>query len=167
MKFALPWRTRARKTHTVVWLSASARDEMARLAVENTPDETGGILLGYESAESASAVITHLVGAGPGATRKPSEFLPDGHWQEQEVARVYAASGRRSTYLGDWHSHPVGVAAPSRKDQSTARKISTHADARAPRPLMVIVAKTGGGWRIAAYRFDGKRLRLAKLEIYA
>jgi integrative and conjugative element protein (TIGR02256 family) len=164
---ALRWLTRARKTCAVVWLPTSAQDEIVRLATENSPDETGGVLLGYESAESATVVITHLVDAGPGAKRKPSEFLPDGYWQEQEIARIYAESGRRSTYLGDWHSHPAGIAAPSGKDHRTARKISVHTAARAPNPLMVIVAKSRGGWRIAAYRFDGKRLRHAKLEPYA
>jgi len=140
---------------------------MVSLARENSPNETGGVLLGYESADAAAVVITDLVDAGPGAKRKPSEFLPDGYWQEQEIARIYTESGRRSTYLGDWHSHPAGVAAPSRKDDRTAQKISAHVDARARSPLMVIVAKHRDTWRIAAYRFDGKRLRHAKLKLHA
>ena len=28
--------------------------------------------------------------------------------QEQEIGRVYTASGRCTTYVGDWHSHPGG-----------------------------------------------------------
>ena len=139
---------------------------MVETAGEHLPHETGGVVLGYETADADASVITHLIGSGPKATRSRSEFVPDGRWQEREIARIYRESNRRATYLGDWHSHPAGVAAPSRKDQRTAATIAAHSEARAPRPLMLIVAKANDGWRIAAYRFDGRRLRKIQLEQY-
>jgi integrative and conjugative element protein (TIGR02256 family) len=150
----------------VVWLPVSARDTIVETAAGHAPRETGGVVLGYETADADALVITHTIGGGPEAMRSRSEFVPDGRWQEGEIARIYRDSSRRATYLGDWHSHPAGVAAPSRKDQRTAARIAAHGEARAPRPLMLIVAKANNGWRIAAYRFDGKRLRRVKLEQY-
>jgi integrative and conjugative element protein (TIGR02256 family) len=89
----------------------------------------------------------------------PDGFLPDGRWQQAELERVYAESGRVTTYLGDWHSHPEGAPIPSRKDKRTARRVARVADARAPRPLTIIVASAGDDWLIAAYRFVGRSFR--------
>jgi integrative and conjugative element protein (TIGR02256 family) len=122
------------------------------------------VLMGYE-AEDATLVISSLIDGGPDAERGRSSFKPDGEWQAKEIARAYEASERRETYLGDWHSHPRGNPSPSFSDQRTVKKIAQHAEARAPRPLMIIAGGESDGWRIAAYRFDGKRLRKAMLRL--
>lgn len=82
------------------------------------------------------------------------------------MARIYEESGRRSTYLGDWHSHPDGIAAPSREDHRTARAIRKHAPTRMPRPLMLVVASDETSWRIAAFRLTLQKLRPARLKLY-
>jgi integrative and conjugative element protein (TIGR02256 family) len=130
------------------------------------PDETGGILLGYEASGSDEVVITHLVGPGPNFEASSSHFDPDGEWQEKEVARIYAESGRHATYLGDWHSHPKGAARPSRKDQRTARSIAEFRDARMPHPLMLIVATNETGFRLAAFRYRHGKLRWVAVHRY-
>lgn len=52
---------------------------------------------------------------------------------------MYARSGRRITYLGDWHSHPVGAPRPSRRDLRVARLIAGAPEARASEPLLCIL----------------------------
>lgn len=151
---------------TTVWLPASIRTNIESAASERAPDEVGGILLGYE-APGGDVVVTHLVGPGPRARFRRARFEPDGLWHEKEVARIYAATARRSTYLGDWHSHPAGVAVPSRADNRTARRIARHSAARMPRPLMVIAARESGRWEIAAFRYVHRRLRRATIRGYA
>ncbi len=133
---------------------------------EAEPDETGGILLGYQAPGSEEIVITHLVGAGPNSKASSSHFDPDGEWQEKEVARIYAESGRHATYLGDWHSHPKGAARPSRKDQRTARSIAEFRDARMAHPLMLIVATNETGFRLAAFRYSHGKLKWVALRRY-
>lgn len=155
-----------RKRRLTIWLPANAQEEMVRQVTEAEPDETGGILLGYEAPHDAAVVITHLIGPGPDARASRAGFEPDGQWQEKEVARIYEESGRHATYLGDWHSHPDGAARPSRKDQRTARSISGHAEARMPNPLMLIVATSGEQMRFAALRYSRGKLRRVKLHLY-
>ena len=53
----------------------------------------------------------------------PHHLIPDHEYQEQEIARVYATSGRCTTYVGDWHSHPGGALYLSRTDVRTAGAI--------------------------------------------
>lgn len=151
---------------TTIWLPEWARAAMLDAAADKEPDETGGILLGYEAPNDRAIVITEIVGAGPQARNSRDRFEPDGRWQEDEVARIYEESGRRTTYLGDWHSHPDGIPTPSREDDRTARTIGEHAPARMPHPVMIIVASNRKSWRIRAFRLSGKRLRLARLKLY-
>lgn len=153
-------------TEGAVWLPTGLRDAMLAEADERAPYETGGIIAGYEVAEEFAVIITHLVGAGPNASYSRSEFVPDGRWQERQVAAVYEASGRRATYLGDWHSHPDGYLSPSRKDHRTARAIARHAPARLRRPLMLIVASQVESWGVAAFRLRRRKLRAMQIRTY-
>jgi integrative and conjugative element protein (TIGR02256 family) len=155
------------KTKTTVWLPQWAEATMLNKAAGRAPDETGGILLGYEIPEQSAVVITHLIAAGPAARYGRGLFEPDGSWQQREVARIYAESGRRATYLGDWHSHPDGIAGPSKKDHNTARAIGRHRPARMRWPLMLIVASDGDLWQIGAFRLGGRKLRSAHTKLYA
>ena len=157
------WRRR-RGSASTVWLPVALKARLIDEASDYRPSETGGILLGYE-ADSTDLVICDLVDAGPDAERSRSRFTPDGEWQEREVAKLYAESGRLHTYLGDWHSHPAGMARPSRRDKETARRIAEHRVARAPRPLMLIIASEQNDWNLAAYRLEGKRMIRSHLRL--
>ena len=127
-----------------------SEDAWAAIITESNamaPEETGGVLLGYwgdvpasgESAGRSEAVITHAIGPGPNALHGRNFFIPDQPYHVSEIAKRYHASGRRITYLGDWHSHPKGLADPSRKDKRTLASIASAESARVPIALMLIV----------------------------
>jgi integrative and conjugative element protein (TIGR02256 family) len=147
---------------TRLWLTPALRTEIEREAARAFPLETGGILMGYESAEG-DFVATAVIGPGPNAVHAPTRFDHDSEWQFAEVARIYAASGRTETYLGDWHTHPCGIAAMSGLDASTLRFIAESPETRAPRAVMAILAGTPGGWEIGAWHWDADRPRAVKL----
>jgi integrative and conjugative element protein (TIGR02256 family) len=111
-----------------------------------TPDETGGMLVGYrvEEAGIVACVVTHLIDAGPGATRDRRRFVPDGSWQQKELEAVYYESGHVATYLGDWHSHPHGGPSPSPTDRTTYERVANDPDTGTMLPLVVIVSPGRG-----------------------
>lgn len=110
--------------------------------------------------------VTDRVGPGPDALHCGSVFEPDQAWQEAEIARVYRQSGRRSTYLGDYHTHPGGRPRPSRRDREVARLIASSPEARIARPIMMIVGLTAAGMvRARAFEWTGRRLRSIRLVI--
>lgn len=119
----------------------------------------------YRAGEAASVsrmevVVIAVIGPGPRARHEALGFLPDGPWQRRELAALYRDSGRRLTYLGDWHSHPRGAPLPSDLDLETAERIAASPRAQAPRPLMVILGRDDRHpWILAAYRFTEGELR--------
>lgn len=133
-----------------LWIAKGRLEELLALADASYPRETGGVLLGFEG-DNAIA-ITALTGPGARAMHAHNSFVPDYEYQDAEIARVYADSGRRYTYLGDWHSHPDGGSALSRKDKQTLRTISTHSPARAPTPIMGILSG-GAPWKLTVWEY--------------
>jgi integrative and conjugative element protein (TIGR02256 family) len=119
-------------------MATSALALMAREAARYPVSETGGMLLGYWQGDVV--VVACASGPGPAAQRGRTWFRPDQEWQTAYLARIYAATGRTTTYLGDWHTHPAGSAKPSRIDRKTMRTVRRDRAARQSRPLMAIMA---------------------------
>ena len=126
------------------------------LADSTYPKETGGVLTGYDAGNGL--VVTAIVGPGPEAIHEPHSYTPDYAYQDAEVERVYRESDRCHTYLGDWHTHPDGGATLSRRDRRTLRAIADYRPARAPAPVMGILAGNHH-WRLAVWRYFPRNLR--------
>jgi integrative and conjugative element protein (TIGR02256 family) len=132
------------------------------------PRETGGVLIGHW--ESPTVVyVRDAIGPGPRARHTRTSFRPDYDFQEAEIARIYEESGRVTTYLGDWHSHPGGIAALSERDEATLRRICGEPQARAEKALMAILTDPAG-WEFTAWTgtLHGriwKRLRVSPASV--
>jgi integrative and conjugative element protein (TIGR02256 family) len=140
-------------TYGKAWLSAAIAHAMCDEADRTFPLETGGVLLGYWVDKSSELVISHAIGPGPRAINGAQSFVPDYKYQEAEVARLYAETGRVSTYLGDWHSHPLEGVYLSRRDLRTLRRIANHAEARAPLPVMIVIGGGAPNWSFGIWRY--------------
>jgi integrative and conjugative element protein (TIGR02256 family) len=150
----------ASHTH-IAWISQTSLEVMIDEACRASPNETGGILLGYWDTSGDQVVITEVTQPGPRAHHDIAGFVPDDDFQEREIERVYAESGRRHVYLGDWHTHPNGTGLLSWKDKKTLRAIASYAPARAITPLMAVLAG-GPSWKLHLWTFlsrDSKRLK--------
>jgi integrative and conjugative element protein (TIGR02256 family) len=132
------------------WFALSAAHAICADADLYAPLETGGVLMGYFA--SKAAVVTHAVLGGYSATRTSSSFEPDYEFQQIEIDRIYEQSGRNCTYLGDWHSHPLGSSELSREDERTLRRIARTYSARLRSPLMLILGD-GDSWGFGVWQF--------------
>lgn len=140
---------------TAIWIGLEDVDRLRAAATAAVPLETGGVLLGYRSG-SGDVVVTEVIDAGPPAKRTRTTFEPDYAYQEREVADAYERSGRRCSYLGDWHSHPPGGGPTlSGTDRRTLKKIARHRAARNKDPVMILVTFSVAG----EVAFAGFRLR--------
>ena len=115
------------------------------------PLETGGVLMGYWASDDL-AVVSAMIGPGPAAVHRSHSFEPDLEWQHGQIATHYFASGRRETYLGDWHTHPHAQSGSlSRHDRQVIRTIIRTPEARAKRPLMAIFHGTPREWGLTIW----------------
>lgn len=158
-------------TSTHVWLAPSAVQDILAEAKRHAPLETGGMLLGYSSpgTEPEELMVQAVTGPGPDAVHLTNRFEPDATWQQQRLAEAYERSGRTTTYLGDWHTHPGGAPTASRADRRTARRIARTQAARMPRPLMLILGvRTVGDEQqetILVYRWETRTLVAVTAEV--
>ncbi|MER9262484.1 Mov34/MPN/PAD-1 family protein [Mesorhizobium sp. M0619] len=134
------------------WLPNTLIQECADEADTKFPLETGGTLMGWWLSPD-TAVVSAMIGPGPGALHERFRFQPDQQWQVEQIAAHYESSGRRETYLGDWHSHPGAPSgALSWTDRGVLRRVIATREARCALPLMMILWGSSGTWQLTAWR---------------
>lgn len=130
------------------------------LAEKQYPLESGGVLMGWRSNE-ITAVVTAMIGPGPKALHERYAFQPDQDWQNEQIALHYERSGRRETYLGDWHTHPdARNGTLSWTDRNVIGRIIAAPAARCPVPVMMILWGAPKSWSLSMWQ---GRLRPRKL----
>lgn len=153
-----------------LWVSHSIRSQIFELAATSFPNETGGVLLGYE-AENGELVLTRIFGPGPNASHSRTSFHPDHEYQKAELASHFLATGGRESYFGDWHTHPLGIGQLSDTDRRTLRRIAETPAAQVCRPIMAVLAGGPSDWgfHVEQYvnqgAFFGSYGRLRALEV--
>ncbi len=116
-------------------IRAEARDAARRFG----PDiETGGMLLGV--IDEATGVV-HVDIATPSTPDSRCSRLHFEHGTEgsQDLVDHYVKrTGRQTTFIGMWHTHPAGPAQPSPTDEAGMANLVTPVLGGPPRALMLI-----------------------------
>ena len=132
-------------------LPSSLIDACRIEATRTFPFESGGVLMG-ERLGSDRWLIDYVIGPGPDARHERYRFTPDPAWQHERIAERYQTTSGRSTYLGDWHSHPSARHGRlSHIDKGAARTILRSPESRCDRVLMAIVWGRPDDWRMDAW----------------
>lgn len=145
-----------------VRLSRAAADRILAESAARHPLETGGILIGRLDADRAE--VADAVGPGPAAEHGPARFVRDGLHAQAELDALYARSGGRHDYLGEWHSHPAPVG-PSPRERASISWISRNPAYNCPHPLLFICLRSPRGkWQLCGYVWTGMSLVALGLE---
>jgi integrative and conjugative element protein (TIGR02256 family) len=151
---AIPYARPLRQLHSGMKVFVTKR-VLAQISAQgdaHAPLETGGVLLGWRDSEDK--VIAGLIGPGPQALHGRHAFMPDHEWQVQEIHRAFKESNGDLDYLGDWHTHPGGVAAMSMPDWSTlSRMVRKNRGA-----IMLIAASDDSQWVFGSWTQDRNRV---------
>ena len=116
--------------------------------------ERGGILMGQVSEDFGTVLVTHVTVPGPYDRGTRTTFYRDGVWAQRLAEREFVASGGRTVYLGEWHTHPAARARPSSRDRTMIREQFEANTLCTPYLLLVVVALND----LYLGLFDGKRL---------
>lgn len=82
-----------------------------------------------------------------------TDFYRHGAWAQRLAEREFIASGGRTIYLGEWHTHPTPHARPSSRDRTMIREQFVANTLCTPYLLLVVALKD-----LYLGLFDGKRL---------
>jgi integrative and conjugative element protein (TIGR02256 family) len=153
-----------------IWIDARAHRLIADESVKRRVRETGGPLFGY--AVDGGVVITEARGPGAGARHERSRLVPDPDATQQAIDEIFKASGGEASYVGEWHTHPLGRVRPSRTDIKNAGRIAADAGVDFGEPVVLIQGTkilrrrvvTG---QLAAHRWNSRKgaLRSQRLII--
>ena len=139
-----------------IWLASGSLQVMRFESSKWYPLETGGILIGYR-ASLRESVITSLIGAGPRAIRTRTSFTPDLDYQERAIEQHFLLTEGSESYLGDWHSHPMGVVGLGWRDKRVLTRIAQYEPSNTPNPFMMILSKHQD-WEMSIWRWYQRRI---------
>jgi integrative and conjugative element protein (TIGR02256 family) len=113
--------------------------------------ETGGMMLGTFDEAAWTVNVDLATGPSPDSLLSQSYFLHGVEGTQDFIDALSEASGGLSRFVGIWHSHPFGEAAPSPTDRAGMVSLTSFTSG-ARRALMLILggdASTWKGWRDA------------------
>jgi integrative and conjugative element protein (TIGR02256 family) len=93
----------------LVW-DEGLRNKIRRFREERLPLETGGVLLGYFDQTLGSVYIADALPAPADSKGGESEFSRGVEGLQARVEEANRRTGKVVGYIGEWHSHPRGVA---------------------------------------------------------
>ncbi len=112
--------------------------KIASLATEYYPREIGGFFIGKYIEDNKTAIITDIRTPAK-FTNGITHFYRDTHDLNKYLLELQK-SNTELLYLGEWHSHPNGVAIPSNIDRNMMLKIAGDSNSKIQNPILGIIS---------------------------
>ena len=103
-------------------ISEDVLKQLAFLRAKDLPNETGGVLLGMVDYAEKFVMIVAVTPAPENSVKQPFYFERGTSGLTENLEAVDTITAGQVRYVGEWHSHPPGVAArPSNTDEKIVR----------------------------------------------
>jgi integrative and conjugative element protein (TIGR02256 family) len=111
-----------------VLLQHNIREHLEREALSSKRrTERGGVFIGQYRGPHIE--ITDFTIPGPTDLSAPTSFTKIDPIHQIAAERAWQSSGQTKTYIGEWHTHPSGRAAPSFTDRHTWSNVAKQIEA--------------------------------------
>lgn len=125
------------------WLES----QLQELRTARLPNETGGVLLGTIDCERRRIIVVDYIPSPPDSVEWPIVYIRGCRDLPQLVERCEERTAGWLTYVGEWHSHPVGVpATPSTADWQVLAWLEEARAVDGFPAIMAIVGDQGCAW---------------------
>jgi proteasome lid subunit RPN8/RPN11 len=111
-----------------VRLLAPAAVFMRDMLHRDQPNETGGILLGQVDVQRHTVYVTEALGPPADSERRPYRFKKGTRGVSEIITSAMAETGGLISYVGEWHTHPVGGTALSSTDRAAVADLRADLD---------------------------------------
>ncbi|MFB9991943.1 Mov34/MPN/PAD-1 family protein [Deinococcus oregonensis] len=123
-------------------MTASVLSTMWGYAQHRSKDrEAGGMLIGHHPLETEDIVLDCLTTPQPQDRRSRHQFHRDQAAHQELLDLQWILSGKKRTYVGEWHTHPEDDPHPSSLDLSSWKKAIKHTAFHGPGLLFIIVGR--------------------------
>jgi len=154
-----------RQTNLAIQIESSLLERMYEHGLAYYPDEIGGLLVGYYSEDSRTAVIIDII--------LPDKFVSThysfdrGSEGLEPILREYYKRTPPLFYLGEWHTHPDGPVWPSRTDVKAMDSVSLHELVYIDNPILLIIVVNREACQPGFFiRYNEKLIFLEKDTLY-
>jgi hypothetical protein len=114
------------------------------------PNETGGLLVGRINFKRKIIYVTDFLPAPADSESSPYAFVRGIQDIPNKIFEIEELTGGMLSYVGEWHTHPLGGTRLSPKDEEAVKKIRRHLDSILRPTHVMIVTKNG----LHPYIFD-------------
>jgi len=102
-----------------------AHDQITEEAKKWKNIETGGVLIGRIFLNRRCITVARVIEAPIDSVRRENSFILGTKDLRKTVSNIFDRTGGTLGYVGTWHSHPCGPAAPSSTDRNALDRIKT------------------------------------------
>lgn len=124
---------------TRIIISDDALNSLFNAYDKELPLETGGILLGKVSIDYSEYIITNACEISSSLMRTPTLFIRDYKKAQEVINNLWKNSNGIINYLGEWHTHPNMMGAPSSIDIKTISNIYFKIEKEIEKLFLVII----------------------------
>lgn len=133
-------------------LPRNCLEDMIEYFRRDSPDETGGILIGVYP-DGANGRVVRGADPPPDSIQSPTTFVRGTEAVEESLKESKERFGLY--YLGEWHTHPGGSPALSPQDAEEMQSIADDKSYECPHPFLIIIGETPDpGIMIKSYLFN-------------
>jgi hypothetical protein len=114
-------------------------DRIYKLREEKLPNETGGVLIGSYDSQRHVLYVVDTIESPPDSTEWPNVYIRGCRGLRTKIEQIKKITLNRLTYVGEWHSHSIGIGCkPSLDDKKAYSWLSESMSADGLPPLMLI-----------------------------
>lgn len=137
-------------------LPEKIKDKIESLCVNQLGLETGGIIVGYYTADQSTAIVCDVTDAPADSKFGRCKFYRGISGLDKLLKRVW---NQGKYYLGEWHYHPDSSPEPSAIDDQQMLKISKNHKASCPEPILLVASDKNRvfSYTVSVYK-QGRRL---------
>ena len=135
------------------WTVKVSEDLLAKIdsrRAEKLENETGGVLIGSFDHERHIVYAVDLIASPSDSDEYPTFYIRGTDGLKEQVTEIQEKTNNNLQYIGEWHSHPDGVAlTPSDDDRKLFGWIKGYMKLESYPAIMVIVGEKRSNWYVS------------------
>lgn len=130
-------------------------EKILTMCIDASTNETGGILIGYYSANLKGAYICDATKQTTDSVSRPCSFERGIRGLKKLIIKYW---GDKQYYLGEWHFHPQNSPRPSSQDVNEMIGISHNDKFKCPEPILLIIGQKRSEYNISLNIFINDKM---------